>query len=149
MLKELKNFALRGNVIDVAIGIIIGIAFGAIVSSMVNDILMPPIGLLLGNADFSNLFAVLREGTAAGPYLSLDAAKEAGAVTLNYGIFINTIISFIVIAAVLFFVIKAINRLKKKEEPKAPVTKECPFCYTAINIKATRCPNCTSELETV
>ncbi len=149
MLKEFKNFALRGNVVDMAVGIIIGIAFGAIVSSIVNDIIMPPIGLLLGNADFTNLFVVLKDGVTAGPYLSLDAAREAGAVTLNYGIFINTIISFIIIAAVLFFIIRAINRLKKKEEPKAPATKECPFCYTAINIKATRCPNCTSELEIV
>lgn len=146
MLKEFKDFALRGNVVEMAVGIIIGIAFGAIVNSIVNDIIMPPIGLLLGNVDFTNLFVVLKEGATAGPYLSLDAAREAGAVTLNYGIFINTIISFIIIAVVLFFIIKVINRLKKKEEPKAPATKECPFCYTAINIKATRCPNCTSGL---
>ncbi|MBN2073560.1 MAG: large conductance mechanosensitive channel protein MscL [Actinobacteria bacterium] len=146
MLKEFKEFALKGSLVDMAVGIIIGIAFGAIVNSLVNDIIMPPVGLLFGNVDFANMFVVLREGAAAGPYLSLDAAREAGAVTLNYGIFVNTIISFIIIALVLFFIIKAINRLKKNEELSAPETRECPYCFTNISVKATRCPNCTSEL---
>jgi large conductance mechanosensitive channel len=143
MLKEFKNFIMRGNVIDLAIGIIIGVAFSAIVNSFVNDIIMPPIGLGLGKVDFSNLFAVLKQGSTPGPYLSLAAAKAAGAVTLNYGFFINTIISFLIISLVLFFIIKAMNKFKKKE---AVSTKTCPFCCSAINIKASRCPNCTSEL---
>jgi large conductance mechanosensitive channel len=144
-LNEFKKFIMRGNSIDLAIGIIIGVAFSAIVNSIVNDIIMPPIGLLLGKVDFSNLFAVLKQGNTAGPYLSLAAAKTAGAVTVNYGLFINTIISFLIIALVLFFIIKGMNRLKKKEEVKI-TTKDCPFCFTSINMKATRCPNCTSEL---
>jgi large conductance mechanosensitive channel len=143
MLKEFKNFIMRGNVIDLAIGIIIGVAFSAIVNSFVNDIIMPPIGLGLGKVDFSNLFAVLKQGSTPGPYLSLAAAKAAGAVTLNYGFFINTIISFLIIALVLFFIVKAMNKFKKKE---AVAVKSCPFCCSSINIKATRCPNCTSEL---
>jgi large conductance mechanosensitive channel len=146
MLKEFKDFIMRGNVLSMAVGIVIGIAFGAIVTSLVNDIIMPPIGLLLGNVDFSNLFVVLKEGATAGPYISLDAAREAGAVTLNYGIFIITIISFLIIALVLFFLIRAFNRLKKKEEVK-PTTKECPYCFSAIDLKATRCPYCTSEIK--
>jgi len=146
MIKDFKEFIARGNMVSMAAGIIIGIAFGAIISSLVNDIIMPPVGLILGGADFSNLFAVLREGASPGPYLSLDAAREAGAVTLNYGVFVNAIISFIIIALVLFFVIKAVNRLKKKEEKKVS-TKECPFCFSSIDIKAKRCPNCTSELD--
>jgi large conductance mechanosensitive channel len=145
MIKDFKDFIMRGNAVSMAVGIVIGVAFGAIVTSLVNDIIMPPIGLLLGNVDFSNLFIVLREGAAAGPYLSLDAAREAGAVTLNYGVFIITIISFLIIAIVLFFIIRAFNRLKKKEEEK-PSTKECPFCFSSIDLKATRCPYCTSEL---
>lgn len=146
MLKDFKEFILRGNMISMAVGIIIGIAFGAVINSLVNDIIMPPIGLLIGNADFSNLLVVLKEGAIAGPYLSLDAAREAGAVTLNYGVFVNTIISFLLIALVLFFIIKAVNIAKKKEEKKIS-TKECPFCLSVVNIKATRCPNCTSELK--
>jgi len=145
MLKDFKEFIIRGNMVSMAVGIIIGIAFGAIVNSLVNDIIMPPTGLLLGDVDFSDLFVVLREGVTAGPYLSLSAARQAGAVTLNYGIFVNTVISFIIIALVLFFIIKAVNRLKKKEEKKLP-TRECPFCFSVINLNATRCPNCTSEL---
>ncbi len=144
MVKEYKNFIMRGNVVDLAIGIIIGVAFSAIVNSFVNDIIMPPIGLGLGKVDFSNLFAVLKQGSTPGPYLSLAAAKAAGAVTLNYGFFINTIISFLIIALVLLFIVKAMNTFKKKE---AVSTKSCPFCFTAINLKATRCPNCTSELD--
>lgn len=144
MWKQFKDFLMRGNVIDLAIGIVIGVAFGAIITSLVADIIMPPIGLLLGKVDFANLFVVLKQGSVPGPYLSLDAAKEAGAVTLNYGIFINTIITFIIIALVIFFIVKAINSFKKKEEV---ATKSCPFCFTTIDLKATRCPNCTSELK--
>ncbi|MCL4416835.1 MAG: large conductance mechanosensitive channel protein MscL [Actinobacteria bacterium] len=144
MWKEFKNFIMKGSVVDLAIGIIIGVAFSAIVSSLVNDIIMPPIGLALGKVDFLNLFMVLKEGNTPGPYISLAAAKEAGAVTLNYGIFVNAIITFIIIAIVLFFIIKAINSSKKKE---AAATKPCSYCFTTIDIKATRCPNCTSELK--
>jgi len=149
MFKDFKEFAMRGNVVDMAVGIVIGAAFGTIVKSFVDDVLMPPIGLLLGNVDFANLFTVLKEGTkAAGPYASLAAAKAAGAVTLNWGTFINTIISFIIIAFAVFLVIKSINRMKQeKEAPTAePTTKECSFCFTAIPIQATRCPHCTSQL---
>jgi large conductance mechanosensitive channel len=148
MLKEFKEFAMRGNVVDMAVGIIIGAAFGTIVKSLVADVIMPPIGLLLGNVDFSNLFVVLKQGTTTGPYLSLAEAQAAGAVTINYGFFINTLISFVIVAFAVFLVIRSINRLKKKEEaPPAPTTKECPFCFTAIPIKATRCPNCTSDVD--
>jgi len=148
MLKEFKEFAMRGNVVDMAVGIIIGAAFGTIVKSLVSDIIMPPIGLLLGNVDFTNLFSVLKEGaTAVGPYVSLADAQAAGAVTINYGVFINTIISFVIVAFAIFMVIRGMNRLKKKEEiPAEPTTKDCPFCLTSISIKATRCPNCTSKL---
>ena len=146
MLKDFKEFIMRGNAISMAVGVIFGIAFGTIINSLVGDILMPPIGLLLGKVDFSNLFVVLKEGATSGPYLSLSAAKEAGAVTLNYGTFIITIINFLIIAIVLFFIIKAVNRLINKKEVK-PSTKDCPFCFTLINVKATRCPNCTSELK--
>ncbi|RMH89451.1 MAG: large conductance mechanosensitive channel protein MscL [Calditrichaeota bacterium] len=149
MLKEFKEFAMRGNVVDMAVGIVIGAAFGAIVKSLVADVLMPPIGLLLGDVDFSNLFIVLKEGAgAAAPYASLADARAAGAVTINYGTFINTIINFLIIAFAIFLVIQQMNKLKKQEEakPEAPTTKECPRCFTTIPIKATRCPNCTSEL---
>jgi len=118
VLKEFKEFAVRGNVVDMAVGIIIGAAFGKIVDSLVKDVIMPPIGLLLGKVDFSNLFVVLREGAAAGPYLTVEAAQKAGAVTLNYGLFINTAISFVIIAFAVFLLIRAINQLKKKEEAK-------------------------------
>lgn len=148
MLKEFKEFAMRGNVLDMAIGIIIGSAFGAIVKSLVDDILMPPIGLLLGDADFSNLFIVLQGGDPTGPYSSLALAQEAGAVTMNYGIFINSIISFLVIAFAIFLLIRSINKIQKEEEapPTEPTSKNCPYCTTEIPIKAVRCPNCTSEL---
>jgi large conductance mechanosensitive channel len=150
MLKEFKEFALRGNVVDMAVGIIIGAAFGAIVSSLVADVIMPPIGLLLGKVDFSNLFVVLKEGAAAGPYASLAAAKQAGAVTLNIGMFINTVISFLIIAFSIFLVIRQVNKLRRKAAAPAaaPATKECPYCYSSISIKATRCPSCTSTLKT-
>jgi large conductance mechanosensitive channel len=151
MFKDFKEFAMRGSVVDMAVGIVIGAAFGTIVKSFVDDVLMPPIGLLLGNVDFSNLFITLKDGAkAAGPYASLVTAKAAGAVTLNLGLFINTIISFIIIAFAVFLVIKGINRMKKEEvaPPAAPTTKECPFCLSTIPLKATRCPHCTSELGT-
>jgi len=147
MLKEFKEFAMRGNVVDMAVGIIIGAAFGTIVRSLVSDVIMPPIGLLLGNVDFTNLFVVLKEGATAGPYAALADAQAAGAVTLNFGVFINTIISFIIVAFAVFLVIRSINRMKKEEEaPAEPTTKECPHCFTTIPIKATRCPHCTSQL---
>lgn len=149
MLKEFKEFAMRGNVVDMAVGIIIGAAFGAIVKSLVSDVLMPPIGMLMGDVDFSNLFLVLKEGAAAGPYLSLADAQKAGAVTINYGIFINTIISFLIVAFAIFLLIRNINRMKKQEEapPAEPATKDCPFCFSSIAIKAVRCAHCTSELK--
>jgi large conductance mechanosensitive channel len=149
MFKEFKEFAMRGNVVDMAVGIVIGAAFGTIVKSFVDDVLMPPIGLLLGNVDFANFFIVLKDGVkAAGPYASLAAAKAAGAVTLNLGMFINTIISFIIIAFAVFLVIKGINRLKREAPPTEPTTKECPFCLSTIPSKASRCPQCTSQLAT-
>jgi large conductance mechanosensitive channel len=150
MLKEFKEFATKGNVVDMAVGIVVGAAFGAIVASFVADVIMPPIGLLLGKVDFTNLFIVLREGAAAGPYSSLAAAKAAGAVTLNIGVFINTIISFLIIAFAVFLVIRQVNKLRAKPEAPAaaPTTKECPYCLSAVAIKATRCPFCTSTLKT-
>lgn len=151
MIKEFKEFAVKGNVVDMAVGIIIGAAFGTIVKSLVDDVIMPPIGLLLGDVDFSNLFIILKEGAeGAGAYATLADAQAAGAVTLNYGLFINTIISFLIVAVAIFILIKNINRLKKEEEKAPepePTTRECPYCLTSIAIKATRCPNCTSNLE--
>lgn len=149
MLKEFKEFAMRGTVLDMAVGIIIGAAFGLIITSLVNDVIMPPIGLLLGSVDFSNIFAVLKEGKVPGPYASVAAAKAAGAVTMNFGVFINTIISFLIVAFAIFLIIRNVNRLKRQEvtPPAVPTTKDCSFCFTAIPIKATRCPNCTSELK--
>jgi large conductance mechanosensitive channel len=146
MLIQFKEFAMRGNVVDMAVGIVIGAAFGTIIASFVADVLMPPIGLLLGRVDFANLFVVLKQGTMAGPYESLAAAKQAGAVTLNIGVFINTVVSFLIIALAVFLVIRPINRLKAKGAPAAPATKECPFCLSAIPIKASRCPHCTSQI---
>ena len=145
---EFKEFISRGNVIDLAVGFIIGTAFGAIVKSLVDDVIMPPIGLLLGKVDFSNLFAILKEGDTPPPYHTVAAAKEAGAVTLNYGLFINSIITFLIIALAVFIIVKVINNMQREKEapPAAPTTKDCPFCFTAIPIKAVRCPNCTSEL---
>jgi large conductance mechanosensitive channel len=146
MLKEFKEFILRGNVLDLAVGIVIGAAFGAIVVSFVKDILMPPIGLLLGGADFTNNFIVLK-GPAGAAYATLDAAQKAGAVTWNYGLFINTIINFLIVAFAVFLVVKAYNRTKKAPAPAPANTKECPFCISTIPLKAKRCPNCTSELK--
>jgi large conductance mechanosensitive channel len=142
MLKEFKQFIARGNVVDLAIGVIIGAAFGKIVTSFVNDILMPPIGLLLGNVNFADLFITL----SGGAYATLEEAQAAGAVTINYGLFINTIIDFLIVAFVIFLLVKQVNRLKKPE-PTEPTTKDCPYCLSEIPIKATRCPHCTSELD--
>lgn len=137
MIKEFKEFAMRGNVLDMAIGIIIGASFGKIISSLVNDVIMPPIGLLMGKVDFSDLALTLMNKTA-----------EAEAVTIKYGVFINTVIDFVIVAFAIFILIKQVNRFKKKEEapPSAPTTRDCPKCFSAIHISATRCPNCTSEL---
>ena len=153
MLQDFKAFITRGNVIDMAVGIIIGIAFGLVVNSLVKDIIMPPIGLALGKVDFANLFVVLKEGLTPGPYASLAAAQAAGAVTINYGTFINTVVNLLIIAAVVFFlIVRPVARMqarKKAKEPAAPTTKECPYCATSIPINASRCPNCTSELKMV
>ncbi len=152
MMKEFKEFAVKGNVVDMAVGIIIGAAFGTIVKSLVADVIMPPIGLLLGNVDFSNLFVVLKQGAEiAAPYATIADAQAAGAVTLNYGMFINTVISFLIVAFAVFMVIRNINKLKREQPapaPAEPTTKDCPFCASEIPIKARKCPNCTSELQT-
>lgn len=151
MFKEFKEFAMRGNVVDMAVGIIIGAAFGSIVNSLVTDVIMPPVGLILGNVDFSNLFIVIKQGSkAAGPYISIADAKNAGAVTLNYGLFLNSVISFLIVAFAVFILIKGVNQLKRLEEapPVEPTTKECPFCLSTIPVKAVRCGHCTSDLKT-
>lgn len=142
MLQEFKKFIMRGNVFDLAVGIIIGGAFGKIVTSFVNDILMPPIGALLGKVDFTNLFISL----TGEKYASLAAAQEAGAATINYGMFFNTILDFVIVALVIFLLVRQVNKLKKEEPAAAPTTKSCPYCFTDIPIKATRCPHCTSQL---
>lgn len=144
MLNNFKEFVMRGNVLDMAVGIIIGLAFGKIITSLVNDIIMPPIGLVLGGMDFSNLF-VNMSGTA---YSSLDAAKAAGAPTINYGVFINVVLDFIIVAFIIFLIIRFVNRLQRNQEaaPEEPATKECPYCITAIPVKAVKCPSCTSDL---
>jgi large conductance mechanosensitive channel len=148
MFKEFKEFAMRGNVVDMAVGIIIGAAFGSIVKSLVDDVLMPVIGLLLGNVDFSNFFLVLKAGKVPGPYATMAEAKAATAVTMNYGLFINSIVTFLIVAFAVFLLIKQINSLKRREEvPAAPTTKECPFCLSTVPLKAIRCPQCTSELK--
>lgn len=146
MIKEFKEFVIRGNVIDMAVGIIIGAAFGTIVKSLVDDVVMPPIGLLLGNIDFSNLFVVLKEGAkAAAPYATLAAAKDAGAVVIAYGFFINTIITFLIVAFCVFMLIKSISKMQRPKAAAA-TTKECPYCISSIPMNAKRCPHCTSEL---
>ncbi len=154
MLKDFKAFIMRGNVVDMAVGIIVGVAFGAIVSSAVADVIMPPIGLVLGEIDFSDLMLVLKQGSEPGPYATLAAAKAAGAVTINYGQFINTVINFLIIAAVVFFfIVRPIARMQARQQaaepaaPAAPETKECSFCLSTIPAKARRCPNCTSHLD--
>jgi large conductance mechanosensitive channel len=145
MFKEFKEFINRGSVLDLAVGIIIGAAFTGIVNSLVKDVIMPPIGLILGQIDFSSLYINL----SAESYGSLAAAQEAGAPTINYGMFINAVINFLIVAFVVFLIVRAFNRMKRKEEPApaAPTTKECPYCLSSVAIKATRCPNCTSQLE--
>jgi large conductance mechanosensitive channel len=142
MLKEFKEFAMRGNVLDMAVGIIIGAAFGRIVTSLVNDVIMPPIGLVLGRVDFSSLFVNI-SGTS---YPTLAAAKAAGAATINYGSFLNTVIDFLIVAFVIFLFVRQVNRWQKPAPAAAPTTKECPYCHTSIPLQATRCPNCTSEI---
>lgn len=145
MLKEFKEFAMRGNVLDMAIGIVLGVAFGSIVTSFVKDILTPPIGLLLGGVDFANLFVTL----SAHQYATLEQAKAAGAPTLNYGVFLNTIFNFLIVSFAIFLLVRQVNKVRSKPEaaPAPPTEKECPFCSTSIPIKAVRCPNCTSELK--
>ena len=150
MLSDFKDFIMKGNVVDMAVGIIIGAAFGAIVASIVKDVIMPPIGMALGNIDFSNLMWVIKQGSVAGPYTTPAAAAAVGAITINYGACINTIISFLIIAAVVFFlIIRPLEHLKKvaKPAPTEATNKDCPYCATSIPIKASRCPNCTSELK--
>ncbi len=152
MLNEFKKFIMRGNVIDLAVGIIIGGAFQGIVNSLVNDILMPPIGWIMGGADFSNLFILIKSGDPSGPYASVSAAAEAGAVTINYGVFLNSVISFLIIGLALFFIIRTINAIQERaqkasEEAEVPTTKSCPYCQSTIPIAAVRCPHCTSHLE--
>ena len=143
MLKEFKEFAMRGSVLDMAIGIVIGAAFGKIIASLVDDIIMPPIGLALGNVDFANLFLNI----SGKEYPSLAAAKAAGAATINYGVFFNTIFSFLIIAFVIFLLIRQVNAMQRPKVAPAPTTKDCPHCLSSVAIKATRCPHCTSELK--
>ena len=147
MWNDFKAFIMRGNVLDLAVGVIIGAAFGTVVKSVVDDVIMPPIGLAIGGVDFSNMFVVLKEGaSAAAPYASLAEAKAAGAVTLNYGTFINTVITFLIVALAVFMLIRIVSKLQKQPAPPAPDTKSCPQCATSIPIAAKRCPNCTSQL---
>ncbi|MGD8407730.1 MAG: large-conductance mechanosensitive channel protein MscL [Thiohalophilus sp.] len=148
VLDEFKQFALRGNVVDMAVGIIIGGAFGTIVKSLVSDVIMPAVGLLLSGVDFADMFVTLQQGNVPGPYATLTEAQAAGAVTINYGLFINAVVSFVIVAFAVFLLVRSINRLREsQEEPEAsPVTRECPRCFSTISIKATRCPNCTSEI---
>jgi len=149
MWQEFKEFLKRGNVMDMAVGIIIGAAFGAVVKALVDNVIMPPIGLLLGGVDFANIMTVLKEGSPAGPYATLDAAKEAGAVVIAWGVFINAVISFVIVAFVIFMLVRYYNRLQKEPEPAPaePTTKECVYCHMEIPIAAVRCPYCTAELE--
>lgn len=148
MFQEYKTFAIRGNVVDMAVGIIIGAAFNGIVQSLVNDVLMPPIGLLMGDVDFSNLFVTLKTGPTPGPYPTLEAAKSAGAVTLNLGVFVNTLISFLIVSFAVFLLVRYINRLREPDAgpPPPPSIKKCPHCISDVPVKASRCPHCTSEL---
>ena len=148
VVKEFREFAVKGNVVDMAVGIIIGGAFGTVVSSFVNDVMMPPLSMLIGDINFQDMMLVLRDGSAPGPYATLAAAKEAGAVTLNVGMFVNAAVSFTIVAFSVFLLVKGINRLKRQEAapPPAPTTRECPFCVSAIPLKAKRCPHCTSEV---
>jgi len=149
MIKEFKEFALKGNVVDMAVGIIIGGAFGTIVKSLVSDVIMPPIGMLMGNVDFSQLFIVLNGSDAPGSFATIADAQAAGAVTINYGMFFNNVISFVIVAFAVFMLIKSINNLKKEQAaapPEEPTTHDCPHCFSSVSLKATRCPFCTSEI---
>jgi large conductance mechanosensitive channel len=149
IIKEFREFAIKGNVVDMAVGIIIGGAFGTVVKSLVDDVIMPPVGMLIGNVDFAELFITLRQGSVEGPYPTIAAAKEVGAVTLNIGLFINAIISFLIVGFAVFMLVKSINRMKREEPvpPPAPTEKPCPHCAMTIPLAATRCPHCTSELQ--
>ncbi|MEM4409130.1 MAG: large conductance mechanosensitive channel protein MscL [Candidatus Caldarchaeum sp.] len=147
MLKEFKEFAMKSSMVDMAVGIMLGSAFGALVNSLVNDVMMPPIGFLLQNVDFSDLFLVLKQGNPPGPYATLAEARTAGAVTWNYGLFISAMVKFLIITAVLFFMVKALNRIKREAAASEPKERPCPFCQLAVKPTATRCPHCTSILE--
>ena len=147
MLKEFRDFIVRGNVIDLAVAVVIGAALGAIVKSLVDNVIMPPIGLALGGIDFSNLYIMLKQGISPGPYASLGDAQTAGAVTLNYGLFVNAVVTFVIIAFVIFMIIRSLNRIQRPKVAPAPTTRECPYCKTTISLAATRCPNCTSQLQ--
>lgn len=154
MLKEFKEFIARGNVLDMTVGIVVGTAFAAIAKSLASDVIMPPIGLILGKVDFGNLFLVIKEGATAGPYTTLADAQAAGAVTLNYGVFLNSVVSFLIVAFAVFLIVRSVNKLHRKaaeapatEAPAAPTTQECPFCRVEISLQAVRCPHCTSHLE--
>lgn len=149
MLNEYKTFALRGNVVDMAVGIIVGAAFNGVVQSLVKDVLTPPLGLLMGDVDFRNLFLVLKEGSPAAPYATLEAAQSAGAVTINLGVFVNSAVSFLIVTFAVFMLVRYINQLREPEaapEPAAPTLKKCPHCISDIPIAATRCPHCTADL---
>src|SRR3954470_9495945 len=147
MLKDFKAFVMRGNVLDLAVAVVIGAAFGSIVKSLVDDIIMPPIGLVLGKVDFSNMFLVLKDGTKAPPpYTTPAMAKDAGAVTLNYGAFINSVIAFLIVALAVFMIVKVVTRWYAKPAPVTPASKPCPFCTLSIPLAARRCPNCTAEI---
>ncbi|MGI8510105.1 MAG: large conductance mechanosensitive channel protein MscL [Gemmatimonadaceae bacterium] len=147
MWNDFKAFVARGNVLDLAVAVVIGAAFGVLVKSFTDDVLMPPIGLALGHADFSNLYVLLKDGTkAAPPYASLADAKAAGAVTLNYGVFVNNVITFVIVALAIFIVVRMVSKLYRKPVPDTPNTKPCPYCTMPIPLAAVRCPHCTSEL---
>lgn len=147
MLREFKEFAIKGNVIDMAVGIIIGAAFTTVVKSLVDDVLMPPLGLLAGGLDFSQKFLVLRSGNPPAPYVSLAQAKQSGATVLAYGNFINGVVAFLLVAATLFLIVRWMNRLRRPDTPPAPTTRSCPFCKSVIDVTATRCAHCTSAIE--
>jgi len=149
MLEEFKKFLQRGNLVDMAVGIAVGTAFATIAKSLVTDIIMPPVGLALGGVEFSDLFWLLRAGEPAGPYLTLADAQAAGAVTVNYGVFINNVLAFLIIAATFFMIVRTLNRMQQEEPgtPAEPTTKTCPYCIHTIPLSATRCPQCTSQLE--
>ena len=146
MWKEFKEFAIKGNAIDLAVGVILGVAFGAVIASLVKDIIMPPIGLVTGGLDFSNLFLVLKEAPGGGTFTTPADAAKAGAVTWNYGSFITLVINFLIVAFCIFLIVKAMNKMKRPEAETAPTSKDCPACAMTIPVKATRCPHCTTEL---